>query len=139
MRTRSYPDSCLHMIVTNAAASVYNRAQYAKPGDVVQRGRSGGHYCSEPPGQAERLDAVMEQEVRSAVEDAERDDNVRLIVLTGAGQGFCARGDTLLLSRVADHGLDDSTRKRVLRPAGAKASAQTLRRSPRIFRREESP
>lgn len=44
------------MIVTNAAAIVYNRAHYAKPGDVVQRGRTGGHHYSEPPGQAERPD-----------------------------------------------------------------------------------
>jgi enoyl-CoA hydratase/carnithine racemase len=62
--------------------------------------------------------AVMEQEVRSAVEDAERDENVRVIVLTGAGRGFCAGADMSLLSSVADHGLDESTHERVLRTAG---------------------
>ncbi len=64
--------------------------------------------------------ALMESEVRSHMENAEQDDEVRVIVLTGAGRGFCAGADMSLLSAVADRGLDyrdldDRGREQVLR------------------------
>src|ERR1700722_1934420 len=59
--------------------------------------------------------ALMETEVRSHIENAEQDDEVRVIVLTGAGRGFCAGADMSLLSAVADRGLDDRGREQVLR------------------------
>jgi enoyl-CoA hydratase/carnithine racemase len=62
--------------------------------------------------------ARMEGEVRSHMENAEQDDEVRVIVLTGAGRGFCAGADMSLLSSVAERGLDDGGREQVLR-AGA--------------------
>ncbi len=49
--------------------------------------------------------ALMESEVRSHMENAEQDDEVRVIVLTGAGRGFCAGADMSLLSAVAERGL----------------------------------
>ena len=49
----------------------------------------------------------MEREVRAAMAEAEHDENFRVIVLTGAGRGFCAGADMSLLSTVAEKGLDE--------------------------------
>jgi enoyl-CoA hydratase/carnithine racemase len=62
--------------------------------------------------------ALMESEVRSHMENAEQDDEVRVIVLTGAGRGFCAGADMSLLSAVAERGLDDRGRENVLHNEG---------------------
>jgi enoyl-CoA hydratase/carnithine racemase len=53
--------------------------------------------------------ATMEQEVRAAVYAAEKDDNVRVIILTGAGRGFCAGADMSLLGSIAKEGLGKRT------------------------------
>jgi enoyl-CoA hydratase/carnithine racemase len=66
--------------------------------------------------------AVMEQEVRAAMVKAEGDENVRVIVLTGAGRGFCAGADMSLLSTVATKGLDAAQRAQAVQ-AGASAGS----------------
>jgi len=48
---------------------------------------------------------IMEQEVRAAIYAAEKDESVRVIILTGAGRGFCAGADMSLLGAIAQQGL----------------------------------
>lgn len=43
---------------------------------------------------------VMEQEVRAAMQQAASDSDVRVIVLTGAGRGFCAGADMEVLQNI---------------------------------------
>jgi enoyl-CoA hydratase/carnithine racemase len=62
--------------------------------------------------------ALMESEVLSHMEHAEQDDEVRVIVLIGAGRGFCAGADMSLLSAVAERGLGDRGREHVLHNEG---------------------
>jgi enoyl-CoA hydratase/carnithine racemase len=45
--------------------------------------------------------AQMDQEVRAAIGAAEADPEVRVIILTGAGRGFCAGADMSLLQSIA--------------------------------------
>src|SRR5579872_5492494 len=59
--------------------------------------------------------ARMEQEVRAAMHEAERDENVRVIVLTGGGRGFCAGADMSLLGAIAQQGGPDAARTNYLR------------------------
>ena len=66
----------------------------------------------------------MEKEVRASLEEAERDDNVGIIVLTGAGRGFCAGADMSLLSSVAAQGLPGGEREAVSRLGGDPFSAR---------------
>ena len=63
--------------------------------------------------------ARMEQEVRAAMYAAEGDEQVRVIVLTGAGRGFCAGADMSLLGSIARQTLGEQERAEVLGNAGA--------------------
>jgi enoyl-CoA hydratase/carnithine racemase len=49
---------------------------------------------------------TMENEVRAAMGDADQDAGVRVIILTGAGRGFCAGADMQNLNALATQGFD---------------------------------
>jgi enoyl-CoA hydratase/carnithine racemase len=68
--------------------------------------------------------AVMEQEVREAMKQAEEDEEVRVIILTGAGRGFCAGADISLLTTVAEKGLTAASRAQALKAEGTNAGAR---------------
>ncbi|MEJ6392277.1 crotonase/enoyl-CoA hydratase family protein [Gymnodinialimonas sp. 2305UL16-5] len=65
------------------------------------------------------MDAVMIAELRQAVEDLGADPAVRVVVLTGAGESFCAGGD---LGWMQDQMASDAA----TRAAGARALAEML-------------
>src|SRR5258708_20675849 len=71
--------------------------------------------------------ATMEQEVRAAMCEAEADANVRVIVLTGSGRGFCAGADMSLLSGIAQKGLPGSGGEHALRNSGNGAQRANVR------------
>jgi enoyl-CoA hydratase/carnithine racemase len=71
--------------------------------------------------------AAMEREVRASLDDAERDDNVGVIVLTGAGRGFCAGADMSLLSSVAAQGLPGGDREAVSQLGSASRQREGVR------------
>lgn len=57
----------------------------------------------------DKLNAWTDQmgaEVRAALLAAEEDANVRVIILTGAGRGFCAGADMAMLQNAATSGVD---------------------------------
>ena len=62
--------------------------------------------------------ATMEKEVRAAMDQAEQDENVRVIVLTGSGRGFCAGADMSLLKAVTEKGPHDLHQDHLLRNTG---------------------
>src|SRR5271165_6392512 len=70
--------------------------------------------------------AVMDEEVRASLHQAEQDGEVRVIVLTGAGRGFCAGADMALLGNIVEHGVGGQAQQ-VLRSQGNGAAKTGVR------------
>jgi len=67
--------------------------------------------------------AEMDRDVRAAMKAASSDEAVRVIVLTGAGRGFCAGADMNNLQSLAGSGTDGAARPRLAVPEPFDASA----------------
>jgi len=61
---------------------------------------------------------TMEREVRASMCEAEKDEKVRVILLTGSGRGFCAGADMSLLSSIANEGIGERTHALANTPNG---------------------
>ncbi|MGA9873793.1 MAG: enoyl-CoA hydratase-related protein [Rhodococcus sp. (in: high G+C Gram-positive bacteria)] len=75
-------------------------------GHLVQRERLGAVelLTLNRPDHLNAWTADLEDEYFAALEDCERSDEVRAIVVTGAGRGFCAGADIHTLKGASEHG-----------------------------------
>lgn len=66
------------------------------------------------PDKLNALTQVMENELFQAMKQANEDSRVRVIILTGAGRGFCAGADLSLLQSIQAEDLDSTPPKEIL-------------------------
>ena len=78
----------------------------------------------------EKLNAItprMRVSMRKALDDAEADNGVKVVILTGAGRGFCAGADITTVAEQAELADDESTRALRLEPVATNRVAAHLR------------
>ena len=86
----------------------YERLAFDRPRSGVLR------VTMNNPGRLNAADARMHEELSEVWRDADRDDSVSAIILTGAGRAFSAGGDFDMIETIID---DFDSRARVLREA----------------------
>lgn len=69
----------------------------------------------------------MEHDYRAAMAESEQREDVRVIVVTGAGKGFCAGADMSLLKSIQSGDMDLESREHKVEGAGGPASGSDVR------------
>lgn len=69
----------------------------------------------------------MRVEIRKALEDADADDSIRVIIITGAGRAFCAGAEVSTVHAETEGTSDDAQREKLIRPARTPWVQATLR------------
>ncbi|MDQ6828241.1 MAG: enoyl-CoA hydratase [Gemmatimonadota bacterium] len=67
---------------------------------LVSRDASVGTLTLNRPEKLNSFSGTMRREIADALDELERDDGVRVIVITGAGRGFCAGADISYMSEL---------------------------------------
>lgn len=75
------------------------------------------------PDRLNSFNAEMHERLRAALVEVKRSDDVRALLLTGAGRGFCAGADMGLLAGLSGAGAPTEDAAEVLRREGAEAAA----------------
>lgn len=78
----------------------------------------------------DRLNALTPQmrvEMKAALEDADADTGIRVIIITGAGRAFCSGAEVANVLEESESGKEDLERERLMKPSRALLSLTLMR------------